>query len=55
MLSPIQGYDAAQVLSHDEGHDYLNQTLIQHGLLGTAPMHPTLAIPIATLKLYYQC
>ncbi|KAF8462506.1 hypothetical protein JB92DRAFT_2160785 [Gautieria morchelliformis] len=36
-------------------HNYLNQTLVLHGLLGTSPLHPELAIPIPTLELYRRC
>ncbi|KAF8587420.1 hypothetical protein K439DRAFT_1614349 [Ramaria rubella] len=50
-----QGYDAARSLPHNQGHDHLNKTLIIHGFLGTAPAHPTLAIPIPTLELYHRC
>ncbi|KAF8579192.1 hypothetical protein K439DRAFT_1360122, partial [Ramaria rubella] len=50
-----QGYDVAQSLPHNQGHDHLNETLIIHRFLGTAPAHPTLAIPIPTLKLYHRC
>jgi hypothetical protein len=45
----------ARALAHDESHLYLNQTLIMHGYLGTAPVKPTLAIPLATLELYRRC
>ncbi|KAF8577076.1 hypothetical protein K439DRAFT_1622359 [Ramaria rubella] len=50
----MQGYDAARALPHNQRHDHLNETLIIHGLLGTVPVHPTLAIPITTLKLYHR-
>ncbi|KAF8580518.1 hypothetical protein K439DRAFT_1662761, partial [Ramaria rubella] len=50
-----QGYDVAQSLPHDQCHDYINETLIMHGLLGTVPVHLTLAIPIMTLELYHRC
>ncbi|KAF8586497.1 hypothetical protein K439DRAFT_1340678, partial [Ramaria rubella] len=36
-------------------HAYINQSLVLHSLLGTAVVHPTLAIPISTLALYRQC
>ncbi|KAF8510448.1 hypothetical protein JB92DRAFT_3083613 [Gautieria morchelliformis] len=39
----------------DAGHGYLNQTLILHGLLGTSPLHPEIAISIPTLELYRRC
>lgn len=51
----LTGYDPARELPHCVSHNYLNQTLIEHGLLGTAPLQPTLAIPIPTLDLYYRC
>ena len=54
-LIGVPGYLEAQVIPQEEQHEYINQTLIVHGLLGTAPMHPSLAIPIPTLELYYQC
>jgi hypothetical protein len=44
-----------QVIPRAEEHAYINQTLIMHGLLGTAPVQPTLAIPIRTLELYHRC
>ncbi|KAF8577023.1 hypothetical protein K439DRAFT_1365698, partial [Ramaria rubella] len=47
-----QGYDVAQLLPRNQCHDHLNESLIMHGLLGTVPVHPTLAIPIMTLELY---
>ncbi|KAF8575704.1 hypothetical protein K439DRAFT_1623394 [Ramaria rubella] len=43
----MQGYDAAQLLPHDQRHDHLNESLIMHGLLGPMPVHPTLAIPFS--------
>ncbi|KAF8580834.1 hypothetical protein K439DRAFT_1284748, partial [Ramaria rubella] len=36
-------------------HDYINQTLILDGVLSTAPVQPTLTIPLATLALYCRC
>ncbi|KAF8580817.1 hypothetical protein K439DRAFT_1619489 [Ramaria rubella] len=50
-----EGYNASRALPHDKRHDNINQTLVLHGLLSTAPIHPTLAIPITTLALYRRC
>lgn len=36
-------------------NDYLNEMLLKSGLIGTAPLHPPLAIPIATLDMYCHC
>ncbi|KAF8587113.1 hypothetical protein K439DRAFT_1614546 [Ramaria rubella] len=55
LMPSTQGYDALRALPCDERHAYINQTLVLHGLLGTAPVHPTLAIPISTLTLYRSC
>ena len=51
----LTGYDPARKLPHHACHIYLNQTLIERGLLGMAPLQPTLAIPITTLDFYYRC
>jgi hypothetical protein len=53
LISP--GYDAARALPQHQEHDYLNQTLVLNGLLGTSPLKPELAIPLPTLELYRQC
>ncbi|KAF8479455.1 hypothetical protein JB92DRAFT_3277834 [Gautieria morchelliformis] len=45
----------ACALPQDQHHEYINQTLLLHGLLGTSPMAPELAIPIPTLELYRRC
>ncbi|KIJ56126.1 hypothetical protein M422DRAFT_150960, partial [Sphaerobolus stellatus SS14] len=36
-------------------HPFLNQTLISHGLLGSAPIIPSLAFPIHDLEVYRRC
>ncbi|KAF8494792.1 hypothetical protein JB92DRAFT_3147061 [Gautieria morchelliformis] len=51
----IEGYEPARGLPQDERHDYLNETLLFHGLLGASPLEPELAIPIPTLELYRRC
>ncbi|KAF8530645.1 hypothetical protein JB92DRAFT_2804438 [Gautieria morchelliformis] len=51
----INGYESACALPQDQHHEYINQTLLLHGLLGTSPVAPELAIPIPTLELYRRC
>ena len=50
-----KGYDGARALPQNHDHSYLNQTLLHHGLLGTGPVQPELAISVPTLELYRQC
>ncbi|KAF8586310.1 hypothetical protein K439DRAFT_1409115 [Ramaria rubella] len=51
----VDSFEAAHTISHDPSHAYLNQTLIKHGLLGTAPTALTLAIPFSVLEIYRCC
>lgn len=37
-----------------DGEVFPNETMIRHGYLGCAPLHPTLAISIRTLEAYRQ-
>ena len=54
-LTPSQGYDSARAVPQDEQDSYINETLLHHGLLGTSPVKPMLAIPLNSLELYHQC
>jgi len=44
-----------RALPYNEGHSFINETLLSHGLLGTGPVQPVLAISVTTLELYRQC
>jgi len=44
-----------RALPYNEGHSFINETLMSHGLLGTGPVQPVLAISVTTLELYRQC
>ena len=37
-----KGYDNMQALPYNEGHSFINETLMSHGLLGTGPVQPVL-------------
>jgi len=51
----MSGFEVAHSIPHDYSHTFINQTLIAHGLLGTTPIKPRLAIPILTPEVYCQC
>src|SRR5882724_6052746 len=44
-----------RALPYNEGHSFINETLMSHGLLGMGPVQPVLAISLITLELYHQC
>ncbi len=54
-LTLSKGYNGAYAVPQNEQHSYVNETLIHHGLLGTTPVQPGLAISLQTLELYRQC
>jgi hypothetical protein len=54
-LTLSKGYNDAHAVPQNEQHSYVNETLIHHGLLGTTPVQPVLAISLQTLELYRQC
>jgi len=48
----MSGFEIARSIPHNVSHMFINQMLIAHGLLGTTPIEPRLAIPISTLEVY---